>query len=215
VQAWAWRSPVSGPADSPLPGAWAELPSAAGEPADLVHSGPGTAVKPMPAGVTDQPGWGRDCLALSFSSAAHAARRRWCSRNSRRRPHAPPACPLRARTSASSPAPCGLCWGCDPAIHFRAGASRVILATANLASVAYEGVAAAWRACTRCLLFGKRRDRPSDGWGVGWWAGGEDLAEAEGARSGPPSEWSNVVAEAQQSWPARGLGFKLRQQDTS
>ncbi|TWB91396.1 formate-dependent phosphoribosylglycinamide formyltransferase [Synechococcus sp. Ace-Pa] len=81
-----------------------------------------------------------------------------------------------------------------PAIHSRgAAASRVILATGNLASVAYEGVAAALaEPDTQVLLFGKPEARPQRRMGVVV-AGGEDLAEARG-RADRAASKVNVVA---------------------
>ena len=81
-----------------------------------------------------------------------------------------------------------------PAIHSRgAAASRVILATGNLASVAYEGVAAALaEPDTQVLLFGKPKARPQRRMGVVV-AGGEDLAEARG-RADRAASKVNVVA---------------------
>ncbi|NQV09552.1 MAG: formate-dependent phosphoribosylglycinamide formyltransferase [Cyanobacteria bacterium] len=81
-----------------------------------------------------------------------------------------------------------------PAIRSRgAAASRVILATGKLASVAYDGVAAALaEPDTQVLLFGKPEARPQRRMGVVV-AGGEDLAEARG-RADRAASRINVIA---------------------
>jgi len=104
------------------------------------------------------------------------------------------------------------CWGCrsPPSTPAGAGRSRVILATGQPRQRAYEGVAAALPSLTTqgAACSANREAGPSDGWAVGGGRGGRS-AEARGRadRAASRSTWS---PEAQQSWPDRGLCFKLR-----